>query len=191
MTDTPPLDLTPQPVRTRSGRRRWVPMLVFAVVLALAAVLLVRTIGGASLFFYNVDEAVERRSELTDQRFRLQGTPVGGTVLETEVDAQGAVAFTVRYNSVLADVVHVGDPPEMFAPGVPVVLEGRWVQGAPPSGELDGGAADGWYFASDRMLVKHDNEYRNDRIIEAETGGRESVEEDATEEGTTDGYGAP
>jgi cytochrome c-type biogenesis protein CcmE len=140
-------------------------------VLGLAAVLLVRTIGGASLFFYNVDEAVERRGELTDQRFRLQGTPVGGTVLETEIDAQGAVAFTVRYNSVLADVVHVGDPPEMFAPGVPVVLEGRWVEGVPPSGALEGGASDGWYFASDRMLVKHDNEYRNDRIIEAEQGG--------------------
>jgi len=146
-------------------------MLVFAVVLVLAAVLLIRTIGGASLFFYNVDEAVERRPELDDQRFRIQGTPIGGTVVQTEIGQQGAVAFSVRYDGVRADVVHVGDPPEMFAPGIPVVLEGRWVQGPLPSGALPGGADDGWYFSSDRMLVKHDNEYRTDRIIEAEEGG--------------------
>ena len=42
-------------------------------------------------------------------------------------------------------VVHQGDPPELFQAGLPVVLEGRW---------------QGDVFASDRILVKHSEEYK-------------------------------
>jgi cytochrome c-type biogenesis protein CcmE len=51
----------------------------------------------------------------------------------------------------------------MFRPGIPVVLEGRWRDGAE-------------VFDSDRMLVKHDETYESrddydDRIDDAEQGG--------------------
>ena len=81
----------------------------------------------------------------------------------------------MSFEGVAADVVHVGSPPDLFTPGVPVVLEGRWVEGIPP--DLDTfacGANDGHYFASDHMLVKHDNEYRDtypDRLDAAGSGG--------------------
>ncbi len=106
-----------------------------------------------------------------DRRFRLQGTPLANSVTETRVDFSPAVAFSMAFGGVRADVVHVGSPPDLFAPGVPVVLEGRWRQGRPA--DLDSfacGANAGFYFASDRMLVKHDNEYRDDypeRLIPA------------------------
>ena len=62
--------------------------------------------------------------------------------------------------------------------GVPVVLEGRWAQGEPPSGvDWPAGANDGWWFETDRILVKHDNDYTEDRIIDAEERGQYTPEE--------------
>jgi cytochrome c-type biogenesis protein CcmE len=61
----------------------------------------------------------------------------------------------------------VGDPPELFQDAIPVVLEGSW-QATP----------DGTVFASDRILVKHDEVYDSenpDRLREAEEGGRETA----------------
>ena len=56
--------------------------------------------------------------------------------------------------------------------GVPVVLEGVWADSTAIAAEpWLRGANDGWYFESDRMLVKHDNEYRTDRIEEAAACG--------------------
>ena len=41
-------------------------------------------------------------------------------------------------------VLHQGDPPELFKPGIPVVLEGHFV---------------GTHFDSDRIMVKHSEDY--------------------------------
>ncbi len=176
------LDLTPRsrrpgPARRPARVRRIVSLLVVAAAVGGITFALVRLVTDASLFFLNTDEAVERRPELAGQRFRMQGTPLAHSVTETRVDFEQAVAFTVSFEGVAADVVHVGSPPDLFTPGVPVVLEGRWVQGRPA--DLAGfacGVNDGYYFASDHMLVKHDNEYRDtypDRLEPASGGGLE------------------
>ena len=64
-------------------------------------------------------------------------------------EAQAAYAnladFDISFNNVTVHVVHQGDPPELFQAGLPVVLEGRW---------------QGDVFASDRILVKHSEEYK-------------------------------
>ena len=57
-------------------------------------------------------------------------------------------------------VRHDGDPPELFKPGIPVVLEGHYA--APPSD----------VYESDKIFVRHTSEYRTDesqRLEEAET----------------------
>jgi hypothetical protein len=77
------------------------------------------------------------------------------------VDGGSAVVFTLCAGDVLADVVHLGDPAELFQPGVPVVLQGSWVRGPVPPG-LVAPAADGWYLRTDHMVVKHDNDYRGE-----------------------------
>ena len=153
-----------------------VPWLVSIAVVVAIGFLVLNLLGDASLFFYNADEAIERRDELGDDRFRVQGTPVDNSVVETFRDDEPVVVFSIVFNGAAIDVVHVGDPPELFQPGVPVVLEGSWTPGAPPVESFDRQSADEWHFASDRMLVKHDNDYRDrdeyeDRYDEAEEGG--------------------
>ena len=76
----------------------------------------------ASVYFYNADEAVAQRADLGDKRFRLQGTVIGDSIRPTDA----GVDFTVAYDSVLVQVRHQGDPPELFQAGIPVVLDGRW-----------------------------------------------------------------
>lgn len=135
-------------------------------------------LGDAALFFYNADEAVSRRDELASRRFRIQGTPL--TEPESGFqDGQNVLKFPIGFNDVVVDVVHVGDPAGLFQVGVPVVLEGAWRQAAdsgaaPDAADVISGT-EVWVFSSDRMLVKHDNEYRkrqdyDDRISEANRG---------------------
>ena len=173
------LDLTPREVGPAQSRnKRVLPMLVLAAVVIGLGVVLLQTLGSAALFFYNADEAVERRDELVEQRFREQGTPFGDPI-SVEVERNGlqelGVAFPISFAGIVVDVVHVGSPAELFQPGVPVVLEGTWKTGLPAGiDQITQGANDGWYFASTEMIVKHDNEYRNDneeRLDDADDGG--------------------
>ena len=164
--------VTPRPVRKGGRRRRWTAALIVAGVAVAVALLVNNLLGDAALFFYNADEAVERREDLGSQRLRIQGTPLGEPV-ETFEDDRPVLVFAIAFEAAVVDIVHTGDPPELFQPGVPVVLEGAWVAGSGPA------AADGWHFASDRMLVKHDNDYRDRddyelRVSEADLGGSTS-----------------
>ncbi len=141
-----PLDLTPRtpgPLtrRSRPTRARTVrTVALVALVIGALAFVLVRGLGDATLFFYNVDEAVAKRPDLAERRFRLQGNVVDGTVSRTAA----GVDFELTYNGVIAQVRHEGDLPQLFEPGIPVVLEGAWKRDR---------------FESDRMLVKHSEVY--------------------------------
>ncbi|MCP3936828.1 MAG: cytochrome c maturation protein CcmE [Actinomycetia bacterium] len=135
----------------RKGRSRWVGVVGVLVVVALGF-LVVQFLRDATLFFRNVDEAVAERDELGDRRFRLQGRVIPDTV-EFVGDS---VVFEIEHECVFASVRHVGDPPELFEkPWIPVVLEGSWEE---RDVELPTGTDD-HQFVSDRMIVKHTNEY--------------------------------
>lgn len=117
---------------------------VFLVVaVAIAGVLLWQGLTNATVYFKTVDEAAAERAELGDRRFRLEGIVQAGSVRE----GNGGVDFVVEENDAEIRVHHVGDAPELFRPGIPVVLEGHFA---------------GRTFASDRILVKHTSEYRRD-----------------------------
>jgi cytochrome c-type biogenesis protein CcmE len=181
------LDLTPRPAPA-ARKRRWMPIALVVLVVVAISALLVKTLGDATLFFKNVDEAVAERDSLGDRRFQLQGTVVPGTIQRSELDGRPAVAFSISFNGIAMDVMHVGNPPELFKEGEAVVLEGHWTTGVPPTGALAGGVHDGWYFASDRMLAKHDASYEadnGDRLREADEGGRIPVETPSTVAGST------
>ena len=161
--------IVPRPVRSSSNKRRLLAALLAAAVVVAVALLVFNLLGDAALFFYNADEAVERREELGSQRFTVQGTPLAEPV-QTFRDDTAVLAFPIGFNGTVMDVLHEGDPPDLFQPGVPVVLEGAWRRGSGISS-----SGDGWHFASDRMLVKHDNDYRNrddyeERITDADQG---------------------
>ena len=118
-------------------RRLW---LAGIVVLAALGFLVFQGLGNATLYFRTADEAVAQRNELGDRRFRIEGDVVDGSVRQVGND----VSFTLTKKSVEVPVRHKGDPPELFRPGIPVVLEGRF---------------QGDHFSSDRILVKHSETY--------------------------------
>lgn len=174
MTDT----LAPRSPRPAPRRNRLLPVLLAAAAAAAVVFLAVNLVSG-SLYFYNADEAVERRGELGDDRFTLQGSPIRCSVT-SGFDDGSVVAFSLTFGGVAVDVVHRGAPAELFEEQVTVVLDGAWVHSAPQVADFDGLADDGWHFASDRMRVKHDNDYRNDdgyetRIVEAERAEAEAA----------------
>jgi cytochrome c-type biogenesis protein CcmE len=142
----------------RRRRRRWVPLVVLGVVLVALGVVVFKGLSDATLYFRNADEAVAQRESLGTKRFRLQGTVTGDPTV-----ADGVVSFVVAFNGASVDVRHVGSPPELFRPGIPVVLEGHWDR----SGDV---------FDSDRIMVRHDASYESEddyrrRMREAEQGG--------------------
>lgn len=141
------LDLTPRDVEAtaarRSAKRRWAPLVVLFA-LGIVVVLIALQAGDASLYFKNADEAVAEREELGTTKFRLQGTVVG-----KPESTDDAVVFTVQYGGVDVKVRHTGSEPALFDSGVPVVAEGRW-------------NAAGTEFDSEKLLIKHDEQYDED-----------------------------
>lgn len=162
------LDVTPraaEPARDASAirTRRLVAVLGLVVLLGALGVVLFKGLSDAALFYYNVDEAIERRAELGEDRFRMQGNVVDGTIVET---ADG-VEFVITFHDAETQVRHRGDPPELFSEKIPVIIEGSW-------------ASDG--FESDEILIRHDNVYseeHDDRLREA----TEDVEQTKVSEG--------
>jgi len=97
--DTELSPLTPRPARRSARARRWIAALVTVAVAAGVALLVSNLLGDAALFFYNADEAVERRDELAGKRFTLQGTPVAAPV-NTFWDDRPVLAFPVGFDGV-------------------------------------------------------------------------------------------
>ena len=118
-------------------RRLW---LAGVEVLAALGFLVYQGLGNATLYFRTADEAVAQRAQLGDRRFRIEGDVVDGSVRQTG----NTVTFTLTSKSVEVPIVHEGDPPELFRPGIPVVLAGLFA---------------GDHVASDRILVKHSETY--------------------------------
>lgn len=168
-------NLKPRHPRAVRGRRKpWLALIIALAMASAIAVLVVNLLQG-SLYFYNVDEAVAAREEVGDRRFTLQGTPIGCSIIEGISEERAAVAFGLAFGGVVVDVVHHGDPAELFAADVPVVLDGSWIQRPVALAGFRSLAGDGWHFSSDRMRIKHDNNYINDdnyqsRLTSAQAG---------------------
>ncbi len=96
----------------------------------------------STLVYFNTPAELQAR-EPSDARLRLGGRVVPGSVVEQET----TVAFEVEDCDTSVTVIHTGVPPQLFQEGIGVVVEGVW------TGEA---------FESDTMLVKHDEEYRQD-----------------------------
>jgi cytochrome c-type biogenesis protein CcmE len=156
-----PSDPSSSGLTSRPRRSPW-PFVALALVVVAIGFVVWQGLNNATLYFYNADEAVAKREELGDRRFRMQGS-----VAEDAVHEGDGVRFAIEFDDVRVDVHHAGDPEELFRVGIPVVLEGRW------------GTGD--VFESDEMVVKHSAEYKaeddyDERVREADQGGREGTE---------------
>lgn len=131
--------------------RRLGPWVAGGLCAAAVGVLLVGGLSKNVVYFRTVSEAVRERPNEGDNRLRLAGAVVPGSV-ERRTDG---VAFQVTDGNATAAVVHHGDPPELFEDGAPVVCEGRWR---------------GTTFSSDRLMIKHGAEYQPPKV-DVSSGG--------------------
>jgi cytochrome c-type biogenesis protein CcmE len=130
---------TRPPVQALSKRRLAVVALLVAGALAF---LVARGLGSSLEYFKTADEAVASRAALGDSTFRIEGVVVPGSVVE-----RGAqVDFSIESKGVRVPVANQGSPPELFRPGIPVVLVGHFQSG-------------GDRFLSDQIMVKHSATY--------------------------------
>ncbi len=123
----------------------------------LVAVLVVLLINLSSSLVYFITPTELEAAPVVDDRQRLGGQVVAGTVVEVD----DGVEFSVTDSRVEVAVHHVGAPQDLFAEGIGVVLEGTW---------------DGAVFASDTMLIKHDEQYRTEDGQEYDPGAPESFD---------------
>ena len=134
-------------------RRRALVALACCATAVIAIIVLGVVLSENVVYFRTVSEAVRDRAEQGTDRFRLAGEVVPDTVSET---AHG-VRFEVTDGEQTAVVEHRGDPPDLFKDGAPVVCEGQW----------GGGRA----FESDRILIRHGNEYTPPKVDQKGSDG--------------------
>ena len=131
---------------TPARSRRWSPrrrLLVGATVVLLAlGWIAARGLTGSFVYYLTPTEVIVGHKAQVDQRVRLGGFVVRGSVRHVE----DALAFTVTDRTTAMQVVDTGSVPEIFRPGQGVVLEGAL-------------GRDGRFHA-DTLLVKHDGTYR-------------------------------
>ena len=142
MTADTGLDLSPRPAPPRSARpqRKWLPLLVLALVVVAGGVILVKFLGSAVDYYCNVDEIGHRDGCDAGRRLRVQGTVEEGSV-ET---ADGITTFRMAFGGVSIPVRYEGQPGGIFAECEPVVVHGELRDGV---------------FRGDEIEVKHSNEY--------------------------------
>ena len=97
---------------------------------------------GNVVYYLTPSEAIDQRADQEPgYRFRMGGLVEGDRLEETD----GGVRFMVGDGAVSIAVVHTGAVPQLFRPGIGVVVEGAW---------------DGDLFRSDTLLINHDEQYR-------------------------------
>ena len=120
--------------------------MVGVVIVAAIGLLVFKGITSAIVFFKTANEAVAQRAALGNSTFQLEGTVVPGTVRDLSKPGGTSVSFVVESRGVKVAVTNSGSPPQLFQPGIPVIVVGHFV-----------GSTD--RFASDEILVKHSNSY--------------------------------
>ncbi len=124
--------------------RRYRAFLIPAAgLLAVLIGFLVANIQENLVYYREPNEIVDDPEIAADDRFRLGGQVVPGSITE----AGDTVSFAVTDGKQTVEVVHRGAPQQLFREGIGVVVEGTW---------------DGTLFTSDSMIIKHDEQYRTE-----------------------------
>ena len=144
MTATAAPSTRTSPSRAKSlhptNKRLWATSVVIVAALGF---LLWKGLTSAITFFKTANQAVAERAQLGNATFQMEGTVVNGTVHHVSTDVY---RFSVESSGVKVAVENTGFPPQMFRPGIPVVVVGHFV-----------GRSD--LFASDQIMVKHSQSY--------------------------------
>ena len=138
--------------RSSQSRRKWLPMFIVAVAIVAGGIVVTRFLTSAIDYYCNVDEIGVRSGCDKGRRIRVQGVVVEGSLSKVS----GATTFDLSFHNKTVSVRYEGDPGGVFQECIPVVAHGRLQDGI---------------FASDRIEVKHSNEYvekNNSRMMESD-----------------------
>ena len=138
--------------RSSQSRRKWLPMFIVAVAIVAGGIVVTRFLTSAIDYYCNVDEIGVRSGCDKGRRIRVQGVVVEGSLAKVS----GATTFDLSFHNKTVSVRYEGDPGGVFQECIPVVAHGRLQDGI---------------FASDRIEVKHSNEYvekNNSRMMESD-----------------------
>jgi cytochrome c-type biogenesis protein CcmE len=131
------------PASSRASRPRkisWRLLVVGAVLVGALCFLLVKGLSGSLDYYVTVDQALAQKASLGTRTFRLEGVVVPGTVRRTD----NGVSFVAEGSHHKVAVTNTGNPPQLFQPGIPVVVNGHF------SGET---------FVSNQIIVDHTATY--------------------------------
>ncbi len=115
-------------------------LVVLAVIFVALGFVLFKGATNSLEYFLTVQQANAARAKLGNQSFRMEGVVVPGSVDPTPA----GVDFTIRFNHSEDRVTEIGNPPQLFQPSIPVVIQGHF---------------QGNVFVSSLIEVKHSSNY--------------------------------
>lgn len=146
------MDLTPRPTELSKKRRRWMPIVLLSLVGVGGVVIVTQFLTSAIDYYCNVDEIGVRSGCETTSRLRVQGTVEQNSLKKTD----NKTSFVLTFNNKSITVAYAGDPGGVFQECISVVAHGRIVNEV---------------FESNRIEVKHSNEYVEQNSERLETSG--------------------
>lgn len=151
MSDTTKDDTTNQDTEKQSQdlqkqRRMFLVVALFVATGALGFISF-GNIGENLVYYWDPSQVIEAQEQAYGATIRLGGVVKAGT-LDWDTEAN-ELNFIVTDGKTELNVHAKGAPPQMFREGIGVVVEGTMVK-----------TAEGAVFESDRLMVKHSNEYK-------------------------------
>jgi cytochrome c-type biogenesis protein CcmE len=140
------MDLSPrtseEETKDARRRRRWAPIAVVVIAVVAGGFVVTQFLTNAIDYYCNVDEIGQRDGCEEDRRLRVQGVVVEDSLSKES----GVTTFELSFNEIILPVAYFGDPGGIFQECIPIVAHGRMTNGV---------------FDSDRIEVKHSNEYQS------------------------------
>ena len=154
------MDLTPrespQGDASATTKRRWAPIIVVVLALVFGGVVVTKFLTSAIDYYCNVDEVGVRSGCNGERRIRIQGVVKKDSLSRSD----GTTTFVMEWNKKDVKVSYLGDPGGIFQECIPVVAHGRM------SGNV---------FDSDRIEVKHSNQYVEKNKARVDAANKEAA----------------
>jgi cytochrome c-type biogenesis protein CcmE len=128
------------------------PIILLSLVGVGGIVIVTQFLTSAIDYYCNVDEIGVRSGCEESTRLRVQGTVEQGSLQKTD----GKTSFIMTFNNKSIDVVYAGDPGGVFQECISVVAHGRMIDST---------------FESNRIEVKHSNEYEEKNADRLDSSG--------------------
>jgi cytochrome c-type biogenesis protein CcmE len=100
------------------------------------------------VYFRTASQAVAERQSLSTSTFQIEGTVVGNTIKYEGLN----IYFEISSGKTRLPVIFKGPAPQLFQPGIPVVLVGNFAKGTGPGNTS-------LTFLSSQMMIKHTSTY--------------------------------